>query len=846
MKTRRHAVVLLRGITLAVALSLAPLATLWADLPKAAAPPPPSMAVAQSAYGHLPISFEVNQGQTDSRVNYLARGHGYQLLLTPGEALLALRPPAPHSSASPSPALSQSSRAGSAEGTLLHLHLLGATHTSTLRGLDELPGKVNYLTGDNPQEWRTNISTFAKVTQPQVYPGIDMVYYGNQQRVEFDFIVAPGADPRVIRLKVDGADRLEIDVQGDLLLHMSSGDIQLQRPRVYQEIEGVRRELSGHYVVNDAQEVSFQVGTYDASRPLVIDPVLSYSTYLGGSQGDEGYGIAVDTAGSAYVAGNTQSTNFPTVNPLQPGLVGGNSAFVTKLNATGTALVYSTYLGGGTQIYHMGRDIAVDGLGNAYVTGMLGHANTADEDVFVMKLNAAGTALLYNAVVGGGGTENGRDIAVDGLGNAYVTGFTNSPDFPTASSTPNVPPAQAAFAGGNDAFVLKLNTAGGLVYSTFLGGSGAETGYGIAVDTAGNAYLTGYTTTTDFPTASPLQATNGGSYDAFVAKLNADGTALVYSTYLGGSSEEYGNELGGGIAVDTAGNAYVTGSTNSSNFPTVNPLQATNAGRDAFVAKLNTAGSALAYSTYLGGSGGETPFGIAVDTAGNAYVTGDTTSTDFPTASPLQATFGGGNQDAFVAKLNAAGSALVYSSYLGGPGDEGGLDIAVDAAGSAYVTGTTFGSFPTTASAFQTVAAGSLDAFAAKISFVQSPGCSAAVANPASIWTPDGQFVPIVVTGVTDPDGDSVTITVTTVTQDEPVKGKGNKTSPDAVIQDGSSSVRAERLNSGNGRVYQISFSADDGKGGSCTGAVKVGVPLSLRKGLAAIDDGQVYNSTIP
>jgi hypothetical protein len=384
---------------------------------------------------------------------------------------------------------------------------------------------------------------------------------------------------------------------------------------------------------------------------------LVYSTYLGGSADDGGNGIAVDGAGNAYVTGTTVSTDFPTANPLQATCAGISDAFVTKLNAAGNALVYSTYLGGSR--YDVGNGIAVDGAGNAYVTGFTDSTNfpTANalqatfgggvngEDAFVAKLNATGHALVYSTYLGGSDDE-GNGIAVDGSGNAYITGRTLLSTFPTANSL------QATFGGGfADAFVSKLNAAGNaLVYSTFLGGSGDEAGKGIAVDGAGNAYVTGFTSSTDFPTTNPLQATSGGGVygeDAFVAKLNATGNALVYSTYLGGSGDDFGD----GIAVDGAGNAYVTGSTDSTDFPTANPLQATCAGvSDAFVTKLNAAGNALVYSTYLGGSDGDGGDGIAVDGAGNAYVTGFTSSTDFPTANPLQATYAGVS-DVFVTKV---------------------------------------------------------------------------------------------------------------------------------------------------------------------------------------------------
>ena len=555
-----------------------------------------------------------------------------------------------------------------------------------------MPGKSNYFIGNDPAKWRTNVPTYAKVKYQNVYRGIDLVYYGNPQQLEYDFVVAPSADPKAISLDVaairsssDGGRRARgvdqkrrIDGNGDLVIQAGEDEVRLHKPVVYQTAanrgaEGSPRHfVDGHYLLKGDDRVSFEVASYDPRKTLVIDPVLVYSTYLGGSNVDEGSGIAVDSAGNAYVTGLTGSVDFPTASPLQASSGGQQDAFVAKLNPGGSALLYSTYLGGGT--FDSGSGIAVDSAGNAYITGVTGSANfpTASpfqavlrgfEDVFVAKLNPTGSALLYSTYLGGSSdeqTEGGEGIAVDSAGNAYITGVTGSANFPTAS------PFQAALSGSEDAFVAKLNPTGSaLVYSTYLGGSGGEKGSGIAVDSAGNAYVTGLTGSFDFPTAGPFQAVLSGSEDAFVTKLNPTGSALVYSTYLGGSSNEGGN----GIAVDFSGNAYVTGQTTSTNFPTANPLQPSAGGeQDAFVAKLNPSGSALVYSTYLGGSGGETGNGIAVDSTGNAYVTGNTTSTNFPTVNPLQGVLGG-IANAFVAKIGVGVSppSCRLTSIVNGP-----------------------------------------------------------------------------------------------------------------------------------------------------------------------------------
>jgi uncharacterized repeat protein (TIGR01451 family) len=659
--------------------------------------PPEAKQRAIASYGKLPLHFEANQGQADEQVKFLARGSGYGLFLTSTESVLVLRKP-------------DGARGGEASRPpgVLRLKLLGANPRPAVEGREELPGKSHYFIGNDPKKWRTDVPHYARVNYRDVYPGVSLTYYGNQGQIEYDFVVSPGGDPKQIRLGIEGADDVQLDAEGNLVMSLPEGEVVEKAPVVYQEVDGARKAVDGRFVLRGRREMGFEVGDYDVDRPLVIDPVLVYSTYLGGSDRDGGFGIAVDASRNAYITGWTTSVDFPTANPLQATRGGFGDAFVAKLNAAGSALIYSTYLGGDG--WDQGNDIAVDASGNAYVTGYTGStnfptsnplqaANGFYEDAFVTKLNATGSALVYSTYLGGNGGDRGGGIAVDASGNAYVVGSTESisgsNNFPTAN------PFQAAHGGGfSDAFVTKLNAAGSaLVYSTYLGGSGGEEDTtDITVNASGNAYVTGGTQSINFPTANPFQAANGGGYDAFVAKLNAAGSALVYSTYLGGS----GDERGPRIAIDASGSAYVTGRTASIDFPTANPLQAANGGGydgglDAFVAKLNAAGSALVYSTYLGGNFGDGGSGIAVGASGDAYVTGSTSSTNFPTANPLQAAYGGGPSDAFVAKLNAAGSAFVYSTYLGGNHIDRGSGIAVDASGDAYVLGaeTDSTNFPT-------------------------------------------------------------------------------------------------------------------------------------------------------
>jgi uncharacterized repeat protein (TIGR01451 family) len=948
------------------------------------------------AFGRLPLSFELNQGQTDSRVKFLAHGQGYGVFLTDNGAVFSL---VGHS-------------------TPLQMRLQGVATSPRISGVDQLPGRVNYLRGNQAENWRTNIPTYARVRYEQVYPGVDLIYYGNQRQLEYDFVIGPGASFNQIRMAFEGAGKLSLNRLGDLILKSGNREVTLIRPKAYQEIGEKKREISVRYSLKPSGQVAFQIGNYDKSRELVIDPVLVYSTYLGGSDFELGNSIAVDSSGNAYITGQTFSPNFPTGSSLHPVMSGFSDAFISKLNAAGSAIVYSTYLGGSN--LENGLSIAVDNAGNAYVTGQtfsddfpvvnaLFSTLAGSADAFIAKLSTSGSALVYSTYLGGRGSDIGNSIAVDSLGNAYLTGSTQSRDFPTtnpiqsnrsgnsifkstdsannwaasdsgllASSVnqlvfqpgnssiiyaasdagvfkttdgganwtllsgqtalpvnrvaidptntniiyaatgggmfkstdggsnftainngfnpafarsivvdpvtpgtlyavgisnllfkstngganwtqtfingvttindltidPNTPatlyastnrgifkstdssvswtasntgfpsiriansvvidktnnllyaatgggifksadgannwtnisgninllavsviafdpsntsviyvntflgPQKTSDGGatwnvsgngypgstisslvvnptqpstlyigttsGADAFVTKLNAAGSAtVYSTFLGGSVSDAGNGIALDASGNAYVTGSTTSSNFPTANALQATNLSGSDAFVTKLNAAGSAYVYSTFLGGDS----TDLGRAIAVDASGNAYIAGRTSSQNFPTANAFKGTNTsfGNDAFVTKINTAGSSLVYSTYLGGDGDDDSLGIAVDAAGNAYVTGSTSSDNFPTLGALQLTRNGFNSDAFVTKLAPSGSALIFSTYLGGTGSDIGLGLALDSSQHTYIVGrTTSGNFPTV-NPLQPGLGGNTDVFIAKL-----------------------------------------------------------------------------------------------------------------------------------
>ncbi|HVX12138.1 MAG TPA: NF038129 family PEP-CTERM protein [Pirellulales bacterium] len=645
------------------------------DPPLAAANSPTQPEI---SYGQIPLGFEPNEGQTASQVQYLAQGSGYSLFLTSNDAVLSLDNSASSGTGDAAPSTTQQS--------VLQMQLVDANQTPTVVGLDEEPGKSNYLLGSDASTWITNVASYAKVEYQQVYPGVDLVYYGNQGQLEYDFIVTPGTDPSVIKFGVQGADTLTLDAQGDLILGTAAGDVVQQAPNIYQEIDGAKEIVAGHYVLLGQNQIGFALGAYDLSRPLVIDPVLVYSTYLEGSTINQGnypsylglnaaVSIAVDASGDAYVTGTTNSLNFPTtpgaaqsstqILPLAPGLE-GSVAFVTKLNTDGTGVVYSTYLGPAiaTDLNTVGTSIALDAAGEAYVTGYTdapglpavnavqpslgpsaeqGPIQTSTYDAFVAKLNASGSALIFSTYLGGGLNDYGNSIAVDAAGNAYVAGATDSANFPTTAGAlqgphtdgnPDDPPGVQG-----EGFVAKFSSTGDLIYSTYLGGSSFSAAYGVAVDTTGDAYVTGQTTAPDFQTEHPIQGTlytDGLTVaDAFIAELNPTGSALVYSTYYGGHLDE----MGLSIAVDATGSAYVTGYQDLIGGPSGEQPFSSNGNRPdyGFIAKLSPGGATLVYSTsftdfYQGGDAidlipddyinGFSGQRIAVDSTGNAYVSG--------------------------------------------------------------------------------------------------------------------------------------------------------------------------------------------------------------------------------
>ena len=661
---------------------------------------------ALDAYGKLPLAFVPNAGQTDARVRFEAQAGAASFFFTPRAVVFSL--------------------ARKRQRTALRLGFLGTSPTSRIEGERLGPGRVNYLIGRDPAKWHTGLRTYHQLVYRGLWPGIDLRLRGVGGTLKYEFLVRPGARVDDIRLAYRGASGLRLTRGGALLVGTSLGVLRDRAPRTYQRVGGRLIAVPSRFALAGKRAYGFAVGRYDAGRALVIDPGLTYSTYLGGAgrefQGS-GLGLALDSAGSVYVSGGTNSADFPTTpGAFDRTLDGVGDGFVTKLNPAGSALVYSTFLGGSSS--DGGHAIAVDSAGNAYVMGntqstdfptTAGAFDTTFNgtiDAFVTKLNATGSALAYSTFLGGAQDDLGFGIAVDVAGNAYTTGLTASPDFPT---TPGA--FDTTFNGGSDAYVTELSLTGSaLVYSTFLGGSSGDIGARIAVDSTGNAYVVGQTGSPDLPTTSGAFDTtyNGGpDGDVFVTKLNAIGSALVYSTYLGGSQNEPEDATtqitNVGLALDSAGSVYVSGGTNSADFPTTpGAFDRTLDGvGDGFVTKLNPAGSALVYSTFLGGASDDQTLGVALDPAGIAYVTGSTRSPDFPTTpGAFDTTWNGGN-DAFVTELNVAGSALVYSTFLGGALDDEGFGIALDSAGNAYLNGLTASvDFLTTPGAFDTTCNG--------------------------------------------------------------------------------------------------------------------------------------------
>lgn len=637
--------------------------------------------------------FEPNVGQTGSEVAFVARGPNQTLFLTSGGATLR------HESA------------------VLKMYFAGANPAAEVVGLDPLESRVHYLIGV-PEEWHTDVPTYARVQYRNIYPGVDLIYYDNHGILEYDLVLKPGAAASDIRLRFEGTDVIRPDADGDVVLRTPVGEWRHSTPEVYQLRNGHRAKVGGRFRALAADEIGFDIEDYDRSRPLVIDPSLVFSTYLGGSGDGAATSIALDAAANTYVTGWTVSTDFPARAGTQLGNPSGVDAYVAKLSPEGE-LLYITYVGGADD--DRGYGIAVDNSGLAVIAGWTYSGNFpivngtqpgigGGRDGFVAKLNTAGNGLIFSTYCGGSGSDSSNAVALGGQGDIYVAGETASTNFPVLNGL------QTQIGGGQDAFIAKFTSAGARSYSTFLGGTGDDRATAIAVDGFGQAFVTGSTYSSNFPVIGAFQSTLAGGQDAFAAKVGSGGNTLLYSTYLGGGGGGAGApETGNGIAIDSSGYAYIAGATSSLNFPTFNAMKSSLSGsEDAFVLKLSVSGSALVYSTYLGGSSVDLATAIAVDSTGRTYVAGYTASSDFAVARAVQPSKGG-SYDGFVARLNGAGSVLEMGTFIGGAGSDSAYGIALDAIGDIYVIGQTLSQNFPTVNASQAYEAGPSSAFVEKI-----------------------------------------------------------------------------------------------------------------------------------
>jgi hypothetical protein len=678
-----------------------------------------------------PLYFEANKDQTE----FLSVGNGYQFLVSPSGAQITL-----HDSLAV-PAKAQ-------------MRFAGANPSAKVQGEGELPGKINFFIGNDSSQWQTGLPTFAQVQITEIYPGVNLVFHGNQQQLEYDFTLAPNADPNVIRIHFDGVDKISLTSQGDLVLKIGTGEIRQPKPEIYQTVAGAREIINGDYKILDSQTVAFEIESYNRSLPLVIDPVLVYSAYFASDKGTTGWAIARDTNDCTYIAGQTFAKEFFTPNAFQTNYAGGRftgDAFVAKFDSTGTNLIYLTYMGGAGDDIAYG--LAVDGNSDAFITGytqstnfpvtnaLPGHAQIAGKfdstanswpaDAFVSELSSNGSSLIYSTYLGGDRADVAYGIALDASDNVYITGATYSTNFPislTNAFQDKLACSNNFYLNAN-AFVAEISSGGSnLVYSTFLGGTNFDAGRAITVDSGNNVLIAGYTASTNFPTwkvpaglpiylngVTNKKGNNDNSLDAFVTKfpplsatVSKSSLTNFYSTFLGGTN----SEIAYGLAVDPAGHAYVTGFTASTNFPTTNnnppglfSYLITNGtpnrvATNVFLTKLDTDGTVLD-SVVFGGRGVDIGYGVAVDAAGDAFVVGGSTSTNFPTMNtggPLSATNSyKQGYDAFVAGFSNDWSRMYYSVFIGGRKDDIGYGIALDASTNVFITGKTMSTnFPAT------------------------------------------------------------------------------------------------------------------------------------------------------
>ncbi len=727
--------------TVCAILSMALTASVCAAQESVPAPRP------QPRYNQAPLTFEENRGQTDPQVKFLSRAKGYTAFLTASGVVLSVRPKEVVKPAG-KPAVSMKQRKVSSSSAV-EFRLVGSANAMTV-GEAPQAGRVNYFIGNDPKQWRTNVPTFGRVRYKSIYPGIDLIYYGNHRQLEYDFVVAPHADPDSIQFQVKGAKQVQVSSEGNLIVKMSDGELHFQSPTVYQESNGLRVPLQGEYAMKSPTRVGFHIPSFDPGMPLIIDPVLVYSTYLGGSGDDQPTGIAVDSQGSVYVTGYTDSTDFPlaSLGSLPPG---SDHVFVAKFDSSGSNLVYADYIGGNSQDY--GYALAIDSANEVYVTG-----STASSDfptvnayqgtypgsfnAFLTKISSDGSSLLYSTYLGGNGSDIPSRVAIDNLSNAFVTGDTSSTNFPVANAYQSTASPNQGGVYGTYGFLTKFSPDGSsLIFSTYLGGSSnmslgcgtpdcwpqpVSSVTGLALDSSGNAYLAGTTNTYDFPTTSgaylTTDTTTQNSSVGFVSKISASGN-LGYSTYF---YESFGFTDVTGVAVDSTGSAYITGlAFSDGTFPITStsicdPSASGSACSYAFVTKFDASASSLAYSTFLGANNYAVPAAIVLDQNNDAYVLATTSSDSFATVNGIEP-YAGGN-DLLLVEIDPAAGSQLFATYLGGSTDENAAAMAIDAAGNLYLTGTTDSTdLPTTQQAFQSTPGGNTDGFVMKIETASAP-----------------------------------------------------------------------------------------------------------------------------
>lgn len=817
----------------------------------------PAIAFSQEAIvvnsGKIPLAFTANEGQINSQVKFTAAGNGAQMFFTSGGTIIILSREIEGSVArraqrglakqggeseysAPSNHLAERKPEKEMEHYGMKVNFIGANQNPEATGEDRLLWNNNYFIGNDPSRWRTDVPNYVKIRLKNLYNGIDLVYYGNNNRIKYDFVLQPGAHADQVLLSYELGEgvaqggSLSINQSGQLIIKTPFGELIEEKPYAYQEIDGRRIDITVEYriVSEEKNQFTFSLSGYNNRFPVIIDPELIYSTFIGGSGFDEGYKISLDGSGNTYITGTTYSSSFPVTAGVYDDSQDGNwDVFVSKLNAAGSSLLYSTFLGG-TSV-DQGYGIAVDESGNAYVTGHTYSASfpvtpgACDEshngysDIFLSKLNATGNSLLYSTFLGGNHYDWGYGLVLDGSGNAHITGWTSSPSFPV---TPGA--YDESHNGGNDVFVSKLNSTGSsLIYSTFLGTSGGENGEAIARDESGNVYITG-SASSSFPvTSGAFDESHNGGMDVFVSKLNATGSALLYSTLIGGSNDDAGR----GIALDRSGNMLLTGATYSSSFPFTPGAydEKHNGGWDIFVSKLNATGNSLLYSTFLGGGNSDEGKAIAMDGNGNAYVTGFTYSSSFPVTPGAFDESHNGYSDVFMSTLNAMGNSLLYSTFLGGNSYDCAAGIVLDGSGNVHIAGTTYSRwFPVTPDAYDKSYNGGSDAFMAKFRFeadVIPPTITISI-SPEYLWPPNHTMVQITTSlAVIDNCDPSPNVKLYSIKCNEPANGNGDGNTDidiqgaDIGIYDKTFFLRAERSGKADFRSYEIIYCATDSSG---------------------------------